>query len=951
MNQDISSNTFVAGQRWASSSEPELGLGIVESTVEQSVDIFFPACDETRRYSLESPPLYRVSFQAGSTVQSEDKTELIIERVSESGGLLTYHGKNNVLLEQELHSGMSDRGPEERLLRGQTTDNALFDLRLTAMNLIFHWCKSPVRGLFGGKIDLIPHQMYVAHEVSNRQLPRVLLADEVGLGKTIEACLILNRMLVCGRAKRILIILPDSLINQWFVELLRRFNHWFSIFDEERCRAIEASQTDFNPFEDDQLVLASIDWLAKSAKRTKQVTQAPWDLLIVDEAHHLEWHPDKPSAQYQLVEALGQRAGSLLLLTATPQQLGLMSHFARLRLLDPNRFSDFEIFKEETVNYEPVAKLCQKIIANEELKKLELGQFPATNAILAKVNSELAKGKKLTKSTRAELIRDLADRHGTGRVLFRNTRKTIRGFPKRLAKLSPLGFDDTSQDCENDRAEFDFDIGLTDKEPRYNFVDDQRIEWLVSLLRKNAADKFLLICRSKAKACAVEEAVRSKVNLKIAIFHEELTLIQRDRNAAWFAEEDGAKLLVCSEIGSEGRNFQFCRHLVLFDLHLNPELLEQRIGRLDRIGQKNDIKIHIPYMKPSNRETLAKWFHLGLNAFEESILGGQTMLDEFEERLHESFSGSKGNLDRLINDTAESRKKLKVKLQEGMDQLLEINSHSSAVSSDLIQQIQQSEKSIELEEFTLRLFDFMGLGIDDIAPQTYRITNAHRLPINLPGNRDGVVSLTFDRTRAVSRDDMIYVSWDHPIMSACVEQLLGSNDGTAVFVHWDTDSAPTLLMESVFILECLAPSELNADRFLPPTPIRVVMNHHGKPELNTDERFISLPKTMRNAPAHLITEFGQIKKLIAPMVGACEQLVSEQVTKLKQQTVATMSQKLSAEINRLETLAKINVNVRLGEISMLKEEQKKLEQCLGQARSRLDSIRLIWKGSMERLQN
>jgi ATP-dependent helicase HepA len=87
------------------------------------------------------------------------------------------------------------------------------------------------------------------------------------------------------------------------------------------------------------------------------------------------------------------------------------------------------------------------------------------------------------------------------------------------------------------------------------------------------------------------------------------------------------------------------------------------------------------------------------------------------------------------------------------------------------------------------------------------------------------------------------------------------------------------------------------------------------------------------------------------MVEAGDQLLSEQVTKLKHQTVATMSQKLSAEINRLETLAKINVNVRSREIFMLKEEKKKLEQCLGQARSRLDSIRLIWKGSMERLQN
>ena len=951
MNVDISSNTFIAGQRWASSLEPELGLGIVESIGEQSVDIFFPACEETRRYSLESPPLYRVNFQAGCTIQCDDSTELIIKRVSESGGLLTYHGENKVLLEQYLHSGMSDRGPEERLLRGQTSDNALFDLRLTAMNMMFDWRKSPVRGLFGGKIDLIPHQMYVAHEVSNRQLPRVLLADEVGLGKTIEACLILNRMLVCGRANRILIILPDSLVNQWFVELLRRFNHWFSIFDEERCIAIEAAQTDFNPFEDDQLIIASIDWLAESAKRTKQVTQAPWDLLIVDEAHHLQCHPDKPSAQYQLVEALGQSAGSLLLLTATPQQLGLQSHFARLRLLDPDRFSDFETFKEETANYEPVAKLCQKIIANEDLKKSELDQFPTTNAILAKVNSELANGKKLTKSTRAELIRDIADRHGTGRVLFRNTRKTIRGFPKRLAKLRPLGFDATGQDSKNNRAEFDFDIGLTKKEPRYNFADDQRIEWLVSLLRKNADDKFLLICRSKNKACAVEAVVRSKINLKIAIFHEELTLIQRDRNAAWFAEEDGAKLLICSEIGSEGRNFQFCRHLVFFDLHLNPELIEQRIGRLDRIGQKNDIIIHIPYHKLGNRGILAKWLHFGLNAIEESVLGGQTIFKEYEDRLYREFSGSTGKLDQLISDTAESRKKLKVKLQDGMDQLLEINSHSSAVSSDLIQQIQHTEKSMELEEFTLRLFDFMGLGIDDIAPQTYRITNAHRLPINFPSNRDGVVSLTFDRTRAVSREDLVYVSWDHPIMSACVEQLLGSNDGTAVFVHWDTNSAPSLLIEFIFILECLAPSKLNADRFLPPTPIRVVINHHGKAELNADERFVSLPKQMKNGPAHLIPEFGQLNKLIPPMVEAGEQLASEQATKLKQHTVATMRKKLSAEINRLETLAKINMNVRLGEISLLKEEQKKLVQCLGQARSRLDSIRLIWKGSMERLQN
>lgn len=871
--------------------------------------------------------------------------------ISESDGLLMYHGENIVLPEQELHPSMTDRNPEGRLLRGQTTDNALFELRLSAMNMMFHWRKSPVRGLFGGKIELIPHQMFVAHEVSNRQLPRVLLADEVGLGKTIEACLILNRMLVCGRVKRVLILLPNSLVNQWFVELLRRFNLLFSIFDEERCRAIETGQPGFNPFEDDQLLIADIDWLAKSAKRTEQAVQAPWDLLIVDEAHHLEWNRDKPSAKYQLTQALGQRAGSLLLLTATPQQLGLESHFARLHLLDPTRFSSFEAFKEETDQYKPVAKLCKKLIGDEALNLEALEQFPCGESLLARAKSELAKGENLSRQTRDKLIRDLADRHGTGRVLFRNTRKTIRGFPKRLAKLIALPPAGTTSVEDAGQAEFAFDVGLTETEPSHDFNDDKRIEWLTKLLQKNATEKVLLICHSKAKVIAIEVALRSRVNLKIGIFHEDLTLIQRDRNAAWFAEEDGARLLICSEIGSEGRNFQFCRHLVFFDLPLNPELVEQRIGRLDRIGQKDNIQIYLLFSKSSNREILTKWLHQGLNAFEQSILGSQTLLDEFEGRLHHCFRGTPSNLPQLIEDTTESRKKLSVKLQEGTDQLLEINSNSSAISNELIREIHNSEDSTELEEFALRLFDFMGLGIDDIGPRTYRITNAGRLPVSLPGTRDGVVALTFDRARAVSRDDLMHVSLDHPIISACVEQLLGLDVGTAVFAHWKSDSTPTLLMESVFVLECLAPAEWNADRFLPPTPIRVVINHRGKPEIGKDGRFITMPTTLRNGPAHLIPDFSEIRKLIQPMTQASESLASKQATELIQFAISVMHEKLSSEIQRLESLAKVNATIRPEELSLLNKEQSNLEKSLDQARFRLDSIRLVWKGSMARLKN
>ncbi|EVU14532.1 DEAD/DEAH box helicase family protein, partial [Vibrio parahaemolyticus V-223/04] len=192
---------------------------------------------------------------------------------------------------------------------------------------------SPMRGLCGMRAGLIPHQLYIAHEVGRRHAPRVLLADEVGLGKTIEAGMIIHQQVLSGRAERILIVVPETLQHQWLVEMMRRFNLHFSIFDEERC--IEAFADAENPFDTQQYVLCSLDFLRKSRKRFEQALEGEWDLLVVDEAHHLEWSQDKPSREYQVVEGLAERTPGVLLLTATPEQLGRESHFARLRLLDP----------------------------------------------------------------------------------------------------------------------------------------------------------------------------------------------------------------------------------------------------------------------------------------------------------------------------------------------------------------------------------------------------------------------------------------------------------------------------------------------------------------------------------------------------------------------------------------------------------------------------------------
>jgi len=358
---------FIKGQRWLSESEPELGLAIVVQAEPGRVQVVFPASGETRTYAADNAPLKRVRFRVGDKIKSQEGKELVISEVLEQGGLLVYVADNQRLPESQLSDTLSLHGPEDRLFAGRFDDSTAFELRHRTLTLLHRLRKSPVRGFVGGRIDLIPHQLYIAQEVANRHAPRVMLSDEVGLGKTIEACLILHRLLLTGRANRIIVLVPESLVHQWFVEMLRRFNVWLHIFDEERCAAIEKGEPGANPFLDDQLVLTSIDFLAGNSRRAEQAVAAGWDVLVVDEAHHLEWSDTSPSREYQIVEEISRRSDGLLLLTATPEQLGVESHFARLRLLDPDRYRDLPTFQSESRDYKAIADVAEKLLAERPL--------------------------------------------------------------------------------------------------------------------------------------------------------------------------------------------------------------------------------------------------------------------------------------------------------------------------------------------------------------------------------------------------------------------------------------------------------------------------------------------------------------------------------------------------------------------------------------------------------
>ena len=479
---------FIPGQRWLSEAEPELGLGMVLNSTPHQVTVVFRATGTTRLYSIEHAPLKRVQFRVGETIRGGEKDEeLKVTEISEENGLITYHANGTVIPETLLSDQLSFNTPRERLLAGHVDESAVFDLRARALQLSHEARKSSVRGFVGGRISLIPHQLYIAAEVTSRQNARVLLADEVGLGKTIESSLILHRLLLTGRVNRVLILVPESLVHQWFVELLRRFNLWFSIFDEERCASIEQHNPEANPFQDDQLIIASVGLLAQKESRIRQAVEAGWDLLIVDEAHHLHWSPESPSAEYNIVEALARKTPSVLLLTATPEQLGEASHFARLRLLDPERFPSLEEYLKEHSQYEQVAAVAGKLLASEPLQDSEielLAQVPRSTA--AEIQPKLS-----APEERAALINQLLDQHGTGRVMFRNTRAAMAGFPSRIAHLIELQGD--KERIVELGDEFSSDVDPSAPRPEYDLDPDPRIKWLAQFLKEDPKRKVLLL--------------------------------------------------------------------------------------------------------------------------------------------------------------------------------------------------------------------------------------------------------------------------------------------------------------------------------------------------------------------------------------------------------------------------------------------------------------------------
>jgi ATP-dependent helicase HepA len=940
------------GQRCVSEREPELGLGIVAELDRTRITVEFPATREKRIYARGTPVLKQVRFGVGESVAARDGTALLIEEVVEENGLLVYVGGGRRVREDVISDVTSVGSPVERLLSGQADPSETFELRLRTLRAQSRIRQSDVRGFLGGRLELIPHQFYILHEVSGRQIPRVLLADEVGLGKTIEACLILQRLLVTGRASRALILVPEPLLHQWFVELLRRFNLWFTLLDEERCVACEAADPGKNPFLSAQLALCAVSVLAGNETRAEQVVAAGWDMVVVDEAHHLDWTPETASPEYKLVEKLATKSSGLLLLTATPTQLGLEGHFARLRLLDSHRYSNYERFVADAERFGAVAGVAEKLVEGKKLTAKDTAAlreiFDRDAERLTELLAELAAAKP---GAREALLRTLLDQHGTGRVVFRNTRAAMSGFPKR--KYCPASVEGATPTLLTRIArELEAEETGVASEIRYAFKDDPRIDWLVAFLKKTAPAKVLLICRSERKLLAIEAAIKDRVNFKIGLFHEGLALVARDRQAAWFAEPDGAQVLLCSEIGSEGRNFQFAHHLVLFDLPLNPGIVEQRIGRLDRIGQTETIRVHVPYVTGGADECVAEWYHRGLGALETPLQSGDDYHAAFKDRLLALATGcvegrgrtTPAQLDALVAETATFHAALAAKLKKGRDRLLELNSFDREVAERVIERVRAADADPFLKRFLGELFDHFGVRVKDHEEGDVSLDAAHAYVEGFPSiPRDGLLA-TYDRRRAIAREDICFVSPDHPLVRDTIDLLVDSPAGTTAFCTLEV-AKPNLLLEAVFVLEAVADARWQVDRFLAPTPVRVLVDIHGH-DLTDDAEAEAWIDELEDAPLPRFLERpGFNAYLLKNMVEAANDKAKALTKAIKQGAREAAAAALTAELQRLVDLAKVNDHVSPKEIELAKRQVLQTRTAIEQARLRLDSLRMIVAGT------
>ena len=910
---------FQIGQKYLSTTEPELGLGKIESVEHKKIQVFFASSQDLRTYNKQNAPLKRVKFDIGDSVKSLEGLEFEIQDIVEEEGIFIYKGTDSqVISESELSDQLTFSSPIDKCSQGHFDSSSFFNLRVESLEMLNYIESSNERGFIGARISPLFHQMYLTHKISRDLNPRVFLADEVGLGKTIEASLILHYFLTQGLKKRALIIVPDSLSYQWFFELHRKFNLGFQLINQNT--PIEEG---INPFSYYDRVITSQKFLKGAALARELINKSNFDILVVDEIHHWNLSDDAKEPEDQLLKNLVRKIPSTIFLSATPEQGGIHAHFDRLKALDPDKYTDFGQYKKEVNQLTRVSELCRLI--HSRTSTIEVSSFedilnPSEMEYLSKEKVDLKKDE--------HLIDQIVDCYGTGRAFYRNTRRRMEKhfnfFPKRILKSYPL--ENTSKLSDSKKIQ-------------------KKTHWLFDLVKELNGEKVLLITHSKQDVEKLEKEFKAHTNIKTAVFHSELSLMARDRQAAYFADPDGAQILLCTEIGSEGRNFEFARHLVLFDLPSKPHLLEQRIGRLDRIGQRADILIHLPFFKESSEEALFKIYHEGLNSFEVFSPVAPHVFLHFREEILKILEATGNSLTQVfLKEVKAYASELSEVQEEGMEYLIERNSYRDEIAKEIVKNVKTIDDDTKLEQFLSKVFETLGVQIEELNRYATYIKPSDNMFIPyFPTLKDEGKTITYNRREALERDDYDFVTIDHPMVSESINLILSDHLGNLNVVTRLDGANKKSLFESYFVLSHSAPSYENLSSFFPTTVIRTLVDKDGVDYSEKWSKELIDSKTREAQGPELLRASKISKEIFKDLVSKSQEVARKKAEQYVEESKARLKKYHEAERERLlELQSRSELRVFEEKLNDLEDKKIRSLEHMENYLLRVDCIRVIF---------
>jgi ATP-dependent helicase HepA len=699
------------------------------------------------------------------------------------GATLRFAASSEALIpgaEGERHRELS---PIERLATGDSDEADDFLTRLEILHLLATREADGLGSFLGGRVHLFPHQLHVAEHATMKLPVRWLLADEVGLGKTIEAALIMNRLLHTQKIERCLVSAPEALTVQWLGELWRKYHQVFTLLDAPRLADVERDfGPGFNPFDVHRRAVIALETLVKRPELTTQAVNAGIDLLVVDEAQRLRrppGHPGQPG--YRAIAPIAALGRHVLLLSATPLEDEVHGFFRLLQLLRPDEFPEDVDFDARLASGVPLPP------CTSSTRRVDIGGLPprvpmpvdlplaiglpvasafrrpstmlGTPLSLSKGRKAVAAGELPQHSTDALSLPPEGGSHavigevGSNIVVRRRVLDRMRrALASGAALKAVLGPEETDLRQQADAMD----------------AADPRLQWLVTHARRwrRANEKTLIFVAHRETLEMLRDSLSRHAQLASGVFHEELSVARRDIEVARFHADDGPSLLISTEAGGEGRNFEFCHRLVLYDLPWRPSTVEQRIGRLDRIGRR--MPVQIVYFRPSSgigADVVRLFESLGL--FREPMAGLEPQLAPLERAIEDIALDADASLsDTRLAALIASAEAARTRVHEAAYRELHRDPYRAELGPAILARVPPDLDAL-IERVVVDAASRLGFRIEPVrGRRAYAIEFGNEALIDsLPGLPAGTSTVgTFDREYAVEDETIDFFSSGHPLV-------------------------------------------------------------------------------------------------------------------------------------------------------------------------------------------